>query len=1656
MSNRYANLVGTNKIKDEYAKINTGFGLVQNEIDFEIANRGVAEEVIYDVIGTNDLARQTGDNNLAVQVSQANVARLVGDDTITERINNHVNSTTEKHVLSGITNDSSVIGASAKTVVESLQGQISSISAAGANAQIGVYAVSASGTNTLTSTFTGLTYYAGMKMNWSVTADNTGAVTMNVNSIGAKNVYKVVLNVKTALSPRDLRISEIAQVQYDGTDFILLNGVRLEEYSATVVSTSGINTLPATSQGLVDEMLVKGRTTTNLLTDAVAGCESITGWSTYRCTVVADSTNKLEGTNCLQITKDATGAIGYISRDLITLFTQGKYYLLTGSTKNYNATIGMSIGIYFNGGLDTASNTIIATSYNRVGIIIQPSNFVGATQATLSVSINGASTQYGFIDTLQLEEISSADYALGVPALLDKYSWHLGTKSVDKIRVKSVGKNLFNSAVKLATGTAIDIPSGIRTFKNVSFVAGERYNFNLLPNTNYYFKYTFALGGNATGNYSEFKYGNGTLFATHTGSGTSKTQAFTTDSSGVIWIYLGRVGGGDDKLGWGDFTNIQLELGTAATTFEPYQQSQAICPLPLRAVPSIPDTWDAVRGKHVKNVQEYVLQSADFVSLSVVNTNHDVVIITKNTDFLYYNIDVHYAGQIKYLNFTAATATGDDPTNLWKITSNSPTQHRIYVPKGAYADIAAARVALTGTKIIYQLATQIVTYLQPAVLSANSNGTIYQERFVEDYGFYNNGLSLTDTTKLITNLVEVRKWNMIDGSYTIIPSSSITITAGVITAITGAVTGEFYSWDANYDDALSLNGELNYSYAINTVGQVAVNSDKILLLGNKIEDLDDMVVKLEGEVLNTGYSATVVSTNTATPLPSTAQGLMDEMLVKGAISTPIDQYTKLLMTFEGPDASAVFVDATGKTVAPTGNAQIDTAQFKYGTSSALFDGTGDYLTVTDANNDLDIGTQDFCIETWIRFNSVANFQYIMDFIQTGGGDIAPRIDFDRDTLKIKYEVAGSTKITSTTSFAINIWYHLCFTKISGITKMYVNGVQEGASYTDANNYIAVSTILVGAAFGGSLGLNGWLDDLRISVGTGRYTTTFNPQPMRVLTTERMRILSIGKNLFDKNRVTYGYQLNASGTSVLYPGFNHSDYIKINPSTAYTVQGRTSTTMEFYNINKVFISSSLVGQTVTSPAGAEYMRFHWTTATDINLLQLEQGSLASAFTPYQKTQAVCPLPLRAIEGITTDTWEVVTGKHTKNASDLLSLGLASTVWAFNSDAATFKCVLLPVVFSLQDKVVGYKYNGTKMALTGAVTAADQISTNAAGTNLYLTVADADTGWLDAWVGATSFTSMGWAGIIKAYFNGWKMTTANVLCASCVWTGIASGTTQSGTVGYAYAQANIDVGFTPYKVMYQLTNPIVTMLPPTVLSAQALGTVYQENFIEDYAFYGSGAVQIGLITNLIELRKWNLNDGTYVIIPTTSATIANGLITAIAGAATGELYSWDYNYDEGLGLNGELNYRHSTNTAAQVALLRRSVIALDKKLNSLAISSSKKVKSFSYFLYDTSATGNFSGAPIFKAPYKMTILRITMILQGSFAGVDGSNTLTVTFVDPAINTIATKAFTSAPAGIEAFTVNGLYSTLLEGQNLILTFMYAGTVNPCSLSFQIDYIN
>jgi len=109
-------------------------------------------------------------------------------------IANHISSATA-HNSSSIINNSEVPGVNVSAGLEGLQGQINAIVTTDSNATIGVYkANDGINTNDYSATITGLTLYAGLRVNLQVTNMNTASATFNLNNLGAKNIKSLVIS----------------------------------------------------------------------------------------------------------------------------------------------------------------------------------------------------------------------------------------------------------------------------------------------------------------------------------------------------------------------------------------------------------------------------------------------------------------------------------------------------------------------------------------------------------------------------------------------------------------------------------------------------------------------------------------------------------------------------------------------------------------------------------------------------------------------------------------------------------------------------------------------------------------------------------------------------------------------------------------------------------------------------------------------------------------------------------------------------------------------------------------------------------------------------------------------------------------------------------------------------------------------------------------------------------------------------------------------------------------------------------------------------------------------------------------------------------------------------------------------------------------------
>jgi hypothetical protein len=179
-----------------------------------------------------------------------------------------------------------------------------------------------------------------------------------------------------------------------------------------------------------------------------------------------------------------------------------------------------------------------------------------------------------------------------------------------------------------------------------------------------------------------------------------------------------------------------------------------------------------------------------------------------------------------------------------------------------------------------------------------------------------------------------------------------------------------------------------------------------------------------------------------------------------------------------------------------GNAQVDTAQSKFGGASLYNDGSGDYIEVVNSNS-FSLGTGNFTIELWWRATSRAGSYppIITNFNDSYSADEWGLFDrhnsYSTKFMFDCYNIVNTGPIlVSTTSVSNATWYHLAIVRNGTTFTLYVNGTSE-ATYTssasvDSGNY---KNLFLGAVNGNYS--NGHTDEIRIS-NSARYTSNFTP------------------------------------------------------------------------------------------------------------------------------------------------------------------------------------------------------------------------------------------------------------------------------------------------------------------------------------------------------------------------------------------------------------------------------------------------------------------------------------------------------------------------------------------------------------------------------------
>ena len=194
--------------------------------------------------------------------------------------------------------------------------------------------------------------------------------------------------------------------------------------------------------------------------------------------------------------------------------------------------------------------------------------------------------------------------------------------------------------------------------------------------------------------------------------------------------------------------------------------------------------------------------------------------------------------------------------------------------------------------------------------------------------------------------------------------------------------------------------------------------------------------------------------------------------------------TELLVNFK--DGQAID-SAAQNNLTLYGNAKISTGQAKFGNTSMVFDGTGDYVTLPSSSFK-PFGTGDFTIECFARFDAINGkglFQLGASYLPSAvtGPAVFASIATN-NPWRIYY---GTSDVDASVSPSANTWYHVAYVRSSGVTKLYVDGTSV-ISQNDTTNYTN-TFFVIGGGYSSSFLMDGYIDDFRIS-HMARYTSNF--------------------------------------------------------------------------------------------------------------------------------------------------------------------------------------------------------------------------------------------------------------------------------------------------------------------------------------------------------------------------------------------------------------------------------------------------------------------------------------------------------------------------------------------------------------------------------------
>jgi hypothetical protein len=465
----------------------------------------------------------------------------------------------------------------------------------------------------------------------------------------------------------------------------------------------------------------------------------------------------------------------------------------------------------------------------------------------------------------------------------------------------------------------------------------------------------------------------------------------------------------------------------------------------------------------------------------------------------YRGADAYFNGYISNLRLVKGSSVYD------------PTQTTITVPTAPLTAIANTSLLTCQSNRFIDNSTNafaITVNGSPSVqrFSPFSPSAAYSTSTIGGSGYFDgsgDSLSIADDAA----------WNMGSGNFTAecwIYPTSFANEAMIMGQWSGATGGTTLNWALMFDSGsagylrliTSSNGSSvlfdlstsTFALSLNTWQHIAAvrNGNTYTIYVNGIS----RATTTNASALYDATNAFTIGVESTSPIQYFQGYISDIRIVKGTAvytsaftppTAPLTAITNtsLLTNFTN---GGIFDNAMMNNLETVGNAQISTTQSKFGGSSMYFNSaSAPSYAVTYNANAFAFGTGDLTIEGWIYPTQYTSNSEICTF--RVGGNIFFVLINGGNLCIITNGYSPSLSYSSFGAIGLNTWTYIAITRVSGTWYGYINGVKS------ANSYSWPTSLLPTDIRVGEEATNRWvgyIDDLRITKGVARYTTSFTP------------------------------------------------------------------------------------------------------------------------------------------------------------------------------------------------------------------------------------------------------------------------------------------------------------------------------------------------------------------------------------------------------------------------------------------------------------------------------------------------------------------------------------------------------------------------------------